>query len=470
MLIVRRGDSVLIAFRGKKAVLLFLIFILILFVSLDPANRDVSGQTIDDSFTVIHLGDTQSLSADYPNAFNSLTKWIVDFSSTPTANLKMVIHTGDIQDGNTAAQWTEANDSMSLLLNNSVPYVWTMGNHDLTPQGVANSATIAEKWAAFNTTVAKEKAYWADSLYGKNTAAKFSFTSSDLKCYSFMVIDLEYDANSTTISWMENLIRNNPDYNVIIGTHEYKNQTGGYQYAPGDSGAWSYAFSSILDKYPQIFMTMNGHQHYQKTPYSNISVVNGRIEEMFNPQDYGLDSALARIYRFNLKNNRITVETVNTNNKNYLADYWNSLNLAIPKTLIYTEPNPAPLQTSIPNIPAPISTPIVSTVETTPPSEAPLIVPEPSPTDSSLLESKQTIKYTSNLINKPDAKLPSIVPPYPSSTPTTTNSFNPQPKPTTPITQTNTSFSNVIMIILFTGLLSFPILIGLKKRSPSTKV
>ncbi len=43
----------------------------------------------------------------------------------------MVIHTGDIvNDEANQTEWANANESMSMLLNNGIPYCWDAGNHD----------------------------------------------------------------------------------------------------------------------------------------------------------------------------------------------------------------------------------------------------------------------------------------------------------------------------------------------------
>ena len=278
-------------------------------------------------FSVIQITDTQYLSDSAPALFNGLTSWIVDNSGA--LNLTMVIHTGDIvQDANSTHDWNNANNAMMQLYNNGIPYCWDAGNHDTFNSktlgaGSPNSGWSGENYPAFNVTAMRQQPYWvADINDGKDTAVQFTYGS-----YHFMVINIEYDANQTVLDWMQTLLKCNPNVNVIVATHNFLNGVGGYglPYYPPDA-AWATSFENLLNKYPNVFMTLNGHcTNTGGTAYNKR--VGNREEIFFNRQevDKQTGAATARIYDFNMSDpanpivNVYTYQTYGT--PQYLTDY-----------------------------------------------------------------------------------------------------------------------------------------------------
>jgi hypothetical protein len=157
----------------------------------------------------------------------------------------MVIHTGDLVDTPThTSEWEVANAAMMTLYNNGIPYCWDAGNHDQLPPnasanlwlGDSNTGWLGSQYPAFNQTIMRQKPYWVADIYdGKNTAVAFNYLN-----YRFLIVNLEFLANSSAVDWMETLIRGNPTANVIVATHDYLNRTGGY-------GTRSISNSGVLD-------------------------------------------------------------------------------------------------------------------------------------------------------------------------------------------------------------------------------
>lgn len=139
------------------------------------------------SFSIIWITDTQYLSASHPTYYDSLCRWIVN--NKETYNVQMVVHTGDIVDteGN-RTQWSNANQSMSILLNNGIPYCWDAGNHDYNA-----TCWIGSQFAAFSPQTMQGRPYWTDSYYdGMDTAVQFS-----IKGWNCLIINIAYDANDS---------------------------------------------------------------------------------------------------------------------------------------------------------------------------------------------------------------------------------------------------------------------------------
>ena len=68
-----------------------------------------------------------------------------------------MIHTGDIvEHGDVQAEWENANEAMSILLQNGIPYTWCAGNHDDMVNGSPDSGWSGNVWApAFDPSVVR---------------------------------------------------------------------------------------------------------------------------------------------------------------------------------------------------------------------------------------------------------------------------------------------------------------------------
>ena len=252
------------------------------------------------SFSIVQITDTQYLSDTNPAAYNGLTSWIVN--NGEALNLVMVVHTGDIvEDPANTTDWQNANNAMMALYYNEIPYCWCAGNHDQIgydgySDGNVNGTYIGGNYPAFNVTLMQQMPYWVGDIFnGASTAVKFSFGN-----YNFMIINVEYDANQTTLNWMQGLLAANPNDNVIVATHNYLNGNGTYGTLAAYDVTWAKNFENILNKYPNVFMTLNGHDYGEGGTAANIRVEN-REEVFFNRQevDGQMGAATARIYTFN---------------------------------------------------------------------------------------------------------------------------------------------------------------------------
>jgi hypothetical protein len=289
-------------------------------LSLDP-NRIIDG------FSIIQITDTQFLSDSYPTLYDDLTSWIAD--KADPLNLTMVIHTGDIVQNPTSTQdWKNASNAMITLFNNEVPYCWNAGNHDqinvngTVGSGNPNGSWLGTNYPAFNVTMIRQKPYWVGDIFdGKNTAVQFAYRN-----YHFMIINIEYNANQTVLDWMQTLIKTNPNVNVIVATHDFLNGGGTYGTSKTADALWAINFEKLLDNYPSVFMTINGHAASSSPMAAFNKRVGGREEIFFNRQDLDKQqgAACARIYTFEMSepsNAVVNVCTYQTlKNVGYLTD------------------------------------------------------------------------------------------------------------------------------------------------------
>ena len=350
----------------RKRVLFIASTVLFLIILPIVAQLPKATASTDDTvFSVMQISDTQFLSKAFPQLYTDTTTWIVN--NAPSYNLKMVIHTGDIVDNigdsnhpdqATAdpTQWSNANNAMALLLNVNIPYCWDAGNHDQIPWNSPTGTWTGSSYAAFDVTSMRSKPYWvSDNNDGKNTAVKFTCNG-----YSFLIINVEYMASDSTLTWMKNLLNNNLDKNVIIAAHTYLNKSGGYGFSstglPGEV-AWCTNFKTILDSYPNIFLTLNGHDP-TGSAYSQKLLSPVNREEIFfdrqvitttasqtNGGPYGQTGAAAvRIYTFDLSTKTVSTKTYCLDTQSWLTSGSNqftfSANLKMPSELVVTPEYP----------------------------------------------------------------------------------------------------------------------------------
>lgn len=284
--------------------------IVIVLLSTSLINVSVSNaatDTMESSFSIIWISDTQHLAKDNTAYFEKLCNWIVE--NNDTYNIKMVVHTGDIVSEGKKKQWSNANHSMGNLLENNMPYCWNAGNHDYI-----NDPWIGNEYAAFNPEVMQEKQYWiGDFENGMNTAVNFSFSGWDC-----LIINLSYHASDASLDWANKLLDANPQAHAIVATHAYLKDSGGYD-------TWGYNFKDkVLDTHKNVFLTLNGHSH---PTMGNWIRVDERDELLFDMQDAyeELGAASARILTFNIDKGTIRVQTYSAYTDQFIEESKSSL-------------------------------------------------------------------------------------------------------------------------------------------------
>ena len=350
------------------------------------------------TFSIIQISDTQFLSESDPTAYDNLCQWIANQSSA--FNLQMVIHTGDIvNDGSSATEWQNANIAMSILSNNSVPYCWDAGNHDQPPnvmdQGNPNGPWMGSQYSAFDASELENKPYWVGDLFeGKNTAVKFAIDNCQ-----FLIVNIEYDANISVLNWMVNIFNAYPNANIIVATHFFLGASANYANPVNASDPFPEELSSILNNYPHVFLTLNGHDDTEPC-VANMTDVNGREEVVFDDQSNGVDgAAAARIYTFNLGSKICNVTTYQVYCSNWLIDPYNQFSFTtdlqeetISASTTTVTPVLSPSQTTL-NVPTGTSTliPTPSAIVQSTPVSSLTQSEAPTSTATSIITSAQPI-------------------------------------------------------------------------------
>ncbi len=242
------------------------------------------------SFSIFWITDTQFLSETNPALYKMTTEWIV--KNWETYNGRLVVHTGDlVQDGSEVYEWQNADEAMSVLLDNKIPYTWCAGNHDDLSYGDPTSGWIGNLTARSldPANVAPmvnglDYATWVDDYHdAMNTAV--SFTSNGLK---FLVLNLEWNAQADVLAWVEDIL-DDPrysDHRFILAPHAYIDSSGSANLALfAEEPEFTSELLYVLGHYSsRIFLTLNGHFPTEcgyNTPY----IVDNRNQLMFDRQD-----------------------------------------------------------------------------------------------------------------------------------------------------------------------------------------
>jgi hypothetical protein len=293
----------------KQALACICIAVLLLSLSAFILSCHATEST-DSTFSIIWITDTQYLTQNNPNYFNSLTQWITQ--NKETYNVKMVVHTGDIVNSeDNQTQWADADQAMGTLLADGVPYCWDAGNHDFN-----SSCWIGSQFNSFSPQILAEKSYFISEKFdGMNTAVHFNVSGWDC-----LIVNIAFHANDTVLAWANSILDANPKSHVIIATHAYLDDKGNYD-------SWAVGLKNmVLDTHANVFLTLSAHYH----PASSETLkVGDRHELFFNRQDLdgetGADSA--RILTFDPAKGTINVQTYVGYSDQFLQDQNNNFTL-----------------------------------------------------------------------------------------------------------------------------------------------
>jgi hypothetical protein len=233
------------------------------------------------SWTLVVLPDTQNYSASFPETFNRQCDWIV--AHRQTHNILFVAHEGDLTDNNSAPQWQNAHQAMRILNQAQMPYALVTGNHDIGhPHHIG----------ATRFTLLNDYFKEADYASSKNFSLcepgimQSSWHEFDTPTGKFLLLALEYAPRDKVVDWAHQVMAAHPDHKVIFMTHAYlycnstrydwakygKHQLWNPKASPGlvadgNANDGEDLWNKLISKYPNIFITLNGHVLLNGTGY-----------------------------------------------------------------------------------------------------------------------------------------------------------------------------------------------------------
>ncbi len=203
------------------------------------------------SFAVI--GSTPSSTV----AAQKISSWILE--NRLRHKIEYVLSLDDVTDASTSAQWKNANGFFSAF-NGKIPYAVARGNSDTRD--------------AFNKN-------FGNGAYEKSvdgTMAKGDLTNSyryfSIQGTDYLILNLDFGADSNALAWAEKTIKAHPGHKVIIITHAYLSHNGtvmtakdicsptnykGYTNALNGEDMWNKCFS----KYENVLMVLSSNDPWQ---------------------------------------------------------------------------------------------------------------------------------------------------------------------------------------------------------------
>lgn len=165
---------------------------------------------------IILLPDTQTYASTYPEVLDSQLSWIAREKS----NISMVIQQGDLTDHNTEMEWQRVKAAFSKL-DNQLPYVLAVGNHDLG-SGPRKNADVrnADMFNQYFPMAHMSTLPAFGNVYeqGKMENAYYFFNTGKVK---WMVLSLEFGPRDIVLDWANNVVAQHHDKVVILNTHAY---------------------------------------------------------------------------------------------------------------------------------------------------------------------------------------------------------------------------------------------------------
>jgi hypothetical protein len=194
-------------------------------------------------FTFVAIPDTQYYSLDYPALFKTMTQWIVDYRRE--WNIRMVLHEGDITHKNTDSEWANAVAAITVM-NNEVPYVLSIGNHDIPSSGDTAHFNEYFPYSAMKDLPGFGGVYESGKM--DNSYYTFSAGGAD-----WLVLSLIYNPGDAILTWAGSVARQHPSHRIIILTHAFL--------APDDtrSSIGNNIWDKFAAKYENVTFVFNGH-------------------------------------------------------------------------------------------------------------------------------------------------------------------------------------------------------------------
>lgn len=165
---------------------------------------------------VVLLPDTQTYAEKFPHILDSQVNWI----ARNAGNINFVLQQGDLTQNNNHQEWKIVHSAFSRL-NNKVPYVLALGNHDMgSADGkfadVRNSTLYNQyfPYSQVSTLPGFAGAFEKD----KTDNAYYLFKTGKVK---WLVLNLEFGPREAVVQWANGIVRKHPDRLVVLNTHSY---------------------------------------------------------------------------------------------------------------------------------------------------------------------------------------------------------------------------------------------------------
>lgn len=228
-------------------------------------ERDAQVPDYDGPDTVVVLPDTQFYSCAYPEIFAQQTQWIRD--QREAMGIAVVLHTGDIVDENTDAQWSDAAAAMHVL-DGMVPYLPVPGNHDLTRE---RESLMSEYFSPALLQLYPWTAQPRDPARLDN-----AYAILEVAGMRWLFVGLEFAPRDAAVEWAGQVLQTHADLPAVVFTHAYLDGDGrrydrsisphqkyhpdDYQYTPAEGiNDGQDLWTELIEPNENVRLVLSGH-------------------------------------------------------------------------------------------------------------------------------------------------------------------------------------------------------------------
>lgn len=172
------------------------------------------------SWSMVALPDTQYATQDRPEVLEAQTRWIK--AHRTVRDIRFVVHEGDVTHNGDRRQWRRARHAFEVL-HGQIPYAVTTGNHDYE-----RGSLLADRRTLFASYFPSAQARQQSTFVGvfsderpENQAHHFSAGARQ-----WLVVTLEYLPSPEVVEWVDGVLEDHLDHEVILVTHSYLDEIG----------------------------------------------------------------------------------------------------------------------------------------------------------------------------------------------------------------------------------------------------
>lgn len=319
---------------------IYLIFALVLcsgcikstVVSLFNEEQKYSPNNIDDEyFTLVVLPDTQKYveSTIYTKHFDKQTEWIAE--NRGQYNIDFVLHAGDIVDDSWRDyQWDRAAKALRTLDNHNIPYILSVGNHDLDGRAIFFKSRTKTNYDKYFPPSKFEHEQWYGGRMKQNSNDNYwiHFQYNDMK---FLVISIEFGAADDILEWAWQVIDTHKDHRVIVLTHCYMDMghdrvsrstlLNPHQFHLDEANDGNQIWNKLIKHHSNIFMVISGHICGEGRAISRGDNGNLVHEILANYQaEFNGGNGWLRLLRFVPSQNKIYIDTYSPSRDQWRGD------------------------------------------------------------------------------------------------------------------------------------------------------
>jgi hypothetical protein len=220
-----------------------------------------------DTFSLAVLPDTQKFverSGEF-GLFTSQTHWLA--INRDKHNIRFALHTGDIVDNSKREiEWERASQALRIL-DNRVPYVLSVGNHDLDGPTTFFRTRGTKAYNRYFPAARYEDQPWYGGRFMQHENDNY-YVLFEHKDLDFMIVSLEFAPPNSVLRWANNLVAAHPHRRVIVLTHCYLDMFNArstlglinpHNFNLGEVNDGQQLWDEFVSRHKNIFMVISGH-------------------------------------------------------------------------------------------------------------------------------------------------------------------------------------------------------------------